>query len=90
MQKVWFVTGSSPSFGREIAEAALKRGDRVDATARKPDQLDDVAKAYGEHVLTYALDVTDSATARRPVARKRTESQKPDTDRHSTENRRTS
>lgn len=27
----------------------------------EPDQLDDLAKAYGEHVLTYALDVTDSA-----------------------------
>jgi NAD(P)-dependent dehydrogenase (short-subunit alcohol dehydrogenase family) len=67
MQKTWFVTGSSRGFGREIAEAALKRGDRVVATARNPDQLDELAKAYGERVLTLALDVTDSAAAKRAV-----------------------
>jgi NAD(P)-dependent dehydrogenase (short-subunit alcohol dehydrogenase family) len=67
MQKTWFITGSSRGFGREIATAALKRGDRVVATARKPDQLDDLAKAYGELVLTFALDVTDSAAANRAV-----------------------
>ena len=67
MQKTWLITGSSRGFGREIADAALKRGDRVVATARKPDQLDDLAKVYGEHVLTFALDVTDSAAASRAV-----------------------
>jgi NAD(P)-dependent dehydrogenase (short-subunit alcohol dehydrogenase family) len=67
MQKIWLVTGSSRGFGREIAEAALMRGDRVVATARKPDQLDDLTKAYGEQVLTFALDVTDSAAANRAV-----------------------
>jgi NAD(P)-dependent dehydrogenase (short-subunit alcohol dehydrogenase family) len=67
MQKTWFVTGSSRGFGREIAEAALKRGDRVVATARKPDQLDDLTKTFGEHVLTFALDVTDSAAAKTAV-----------------------
>ncbi len=64
MQEIWFITGSSTGFGREIAEAALKRGDRVVATARKADQLDDLATAYGEHVLTFALNVTDSAAAK--------------------------
>jgi NAD(P)-dependent dehydrogenase (short-subunit alcohol dehydrogenase family) len=67
MQKTWFITGSSRGFGREITTAALKRGDRVVATARKPDQLDDLARAYGEHVLTCALDVTDSAAANRAI-----------------------
>jgi NAD(P)-dependent dehydrogenase (short-subunit alcohol dehydrogenase family) len=67
MQKIWFVTGSSRGFGREIVEAALRRGDRVVATARKPDQLDDLTKAYGKHVLPFALDVTDSAAAKRAV-----------------------
>lgn len=32
--KVWFITGASRGFGRIWAEAALKRGDRVAATAR--------------------------------------------------------
>ncbi len=30
MQKTWFITGASRGFGRIWAEAALKRGDRVD------------------------------------------------------------
>lgn len=67
MQKTWLVTGSSRGFGREITEAALKRGDRVVATARKPDQLDALAKVYGESVVPFALDVTDSAAAKRAV-----------------------
>jgi NAD(P)-dependent dehydrogenase (short-subunit alcohol dehydrogenase family) len=61
------ITGSSRGFGREIAEAALARGDRVVATARKPEQLEDLAAAYGEHVLAFALDVTDSAAAKGAV-----------------------
>jgi NAD(P)-dependent dehydrogenase (short-subunit alcohol dehydrogenase family) len=67
MSKVWFVTGSSRGLGRAIVEAALGRGDRVFATARKPDQLDDLAKEYGEHVVTFALDVTDAAAAKEAV-----------------------
>jgi NAD(P)-dependent dehydrogenase (short-subunit alcohol dehydrogenase family) len=67
MQMTWFITGSSRGFGREIANAALKRGDRVVATARKPDQLDDLLKEYGEQILTFALDVTDPAAANRAI-----------------------
>jgi NAD(P)-dependent dehydrogenase (short-subunit alcohol dehydrogenase family) len=66
MPRTWLVTGSSRGFGREIVEAALKRGDRVLATARNPDQLDDLA-AYGDAVVSFALDVTDSAGTRRAV-----------------------
>ncbi len=33
--KVWFITGASRGFGRVWADAALKRGDKVAATARK-------------------------------------------------------
>ena len=40
MSKVWFITGASKGFGREWAEAALERGDRVAATARRPETLD--------------------------------------------------
>jgi NAD(P)-dependent dehydrogenase (short-subunit alcohol dehydrogenase family) len=67
MQKTWLITGSSRGFGREIVVAALARGNRVVATARKPEQLDDLGQLYGEHVVTYALDVTDPAAARRAV-----------------------
>ena len=67
MQKTWLVTGSSRGFGRAITEAALERGDRVVATARTPDKLDALSKAYGESVVIFALDVTDSAAAARAV-----------------------
>jgi NAD(P)-dependent dehydrogenase (short-subunit alcohol dehydrogenase family) len=63
VQKIWLVTGSSRGFGRSIVEAALTRGDRVVATARKPEQLDDLTTSYGQNVLPFALDVTDSAAA---------------------------
>jgi len=39
-QKVWFITGASRGFGHRWAEAALKRGDKVAATARAPKSLD--------------------------------------------------
>jgi NAD(P)-dependent dehydrogenase (short-subunit alcohol dehydrogenase family) len=67
MPKTWLVTGSSRGFGREIAEAALKRGDQVLATARNPDQLDALT-TYGDSVVAFALDVTDPAASRKAVA----------------------
>ena len=59
MSKVWFITGASKGFGREWAEAALDRGDRVAATARKPETLDPLVEQYGDAVLPLRLDVTD-------------------------------
>ncbi len=56
--KVWFITGSSRGFGRVWAEAALKRGDKVAATARQLTSIADLKEKYGENVLTLALDVT--------------------------------
>lgn len=58
--KVRFVTGSSRGLGHAIVEGALKAGDQVVATARRPDQLDDLVTQYGERLLPLALDVTDS------------------------------
>ena len=57
--KVWFITGASRGFGRVWAEAALKRGDKVVATARHPDALHELAEAYGDAVLVLQLDVAD-------------------------------
>jgi NADP-dependent 3-hydroxy acid dehydrogenase YdfG len=58
-QKVWFVTGASGGFGRLWSEAALARGDKVVATARKPEALDSLVAEYGDAVLPLSLDVTD-------------------------------
>jgi NAD(P)-dependent dehydrogenase (short-subunit alcohol dehydrogenase family) len=59
MQKVWFITGSSRGLGRSLTEAALKTGARVAATARNPQQLDDLKSKYPAHILPLQLDVTD-------------------------------
>jgi NAD(P)-dependent dehydrogenase (short-subunit alcohol dehydrogenase family) len=59
MARIWFITGASKGFGREWAEAALERGDRVAATARRVETLDGLREAFDEQVLCLALDVTD-------------------------------
>jgi NAD(P)-dependent dehydrogenase (short-subunit alcohol dehydrogenase family) len=61
MSKVWFITGTSKGFGRIWAEAALERGDRVAATARRPETLNELVERYGDGVLPLQLDVTDKA-----------------------------
>jgi NAD(P)-dependent dehydrogenase (short-subunit alcohol dehydrogenase family) len=67
MSKIWLITGSSRGLGRALAEAVLAAGDRVVATARKPEQLDDLVERYGEQVRAIALDVTDADAARAAV-----------------------
>jgi NAD(P)-dependent dehydrogenase (short-subunit alcohol dehydrogenase family) len=59
MSKTWFITGTSRGFGRQWAEAALERGDRVAATARDVVALGPMAERFGERILPIALDVTD-------------------------------
>jgi NADP-dependent 3-hydroxy acid dehydrogenase YdfG len=57
--KIWFITGASRGFGRIWAEAALKRGDKVTATARKLEDIEDLKARFGDAVLPMALDVTN-------------------------------
>jgi NAD(P)-dependent dehydrogenase (short-subunit alcohol dehydrogenase family) len=67
MSKIWLVTGSSRGLGRELAEAVLAAGHQLVATARKPEQLDDLVERYGDQVRAVALDVTEPAAARAAV-----------------------
>jgi len=67
MSKIWLVTGSSRGLGRALTEAVLAAGDRVVGTARKPEQLDDLAAKYGDQLRAVALDVTDAGAARAAV-----------------------
>lgn len=60
MKKTWFITGASRGFGRIWAEAALERGDKVTATARRLEDITDLKQRFGDAVLPMALDVTDS------------------------------
>jgi len=68
MSKVFLLTGSSRGLGRQIAEAALAAGHRVVATARRPEDLADLAERQGRQVLPVALDVTDPNAAKAAVA----------------------
>lgn len=58
-QKVWFITGASRGFGKIWTEAALKRGDKVVATARKTVTLKELQNQFGASVLALELDVTN-------------------------------
>ncbi|KQS67075.1 short-chain dehydrogenase [Rhizobium sp. Leaf371] len=65
--KTWLITGGSSGLGRIMTEKLLERGDRVVATVRRSDALDDLATRYGEHLRVLVLDVTDTHAVRRVV-----------------------
>ena len=56
---VWFITGCSTGFGRELAKAVLEKGYRCVVTARNPKQVEDIAAGHKETALVLELDVTD-------------------------------
>jgi NAD(P)-dependent dehydrogenase (short-subunit alcohol dehydrogenase family) len=58
MTKIWFITGSSRGLGRNLTEAVLAKGDKVAATARQPQQLNDLVTKYPGQILPLQLDVT--------------------------------
>ncbi|KAL0574491.1 hypothetical protein V5O48_007466 [Marasmius crinis-equi] len=68
-QLVWLITGTSTGLGRDLALAALNRGDKVVATARSRSigQIDDL-KAKGAETLE--LDVTAPLEQLQEVAKK--------------------
>lgn len=66
-QQTWLITGASSGLGRILAEQLLGRGERVAATARKTDSLDDLKARHGPQLWVRALDVTDTAAVRRVV-----------------------
>ncbi len=65
----WLITGTSSGIGRILTEKLLARGDRVAATLRKTDALDDLKAQHGDRLWTAALDVTDTPAIRDVVAR---------------------
>lgn len=65
---VWFITGCSTGFGREIAKLVLARGWRVVMTARRVEMLADLVAGNEDRALAVALDVTDPQMIRTAVA----------------------
>lgn len=58
---VWFITGCSTGFGRELSKLVLDRGYRAVVTARDPSTIQDLVAPYEGRALALKLDVTDAA-----------------------------
>ena len=54
---VWFITGCSTGFGRELSKILLSRGYRVVVTARDSAKVRDIVDPYPETALPLSLDV---------------------------------
>ena len=66
---VWFITGCSTGFGRELAKLILDRGWNAVVTARNVDKIKDIAEGYENTSLVLPLDVTDKAQISSAVAK---------------------
>jgi NAD(P)-dependent dehydrogenase (short-subunit alcohol dehydrogenase family) len=60
-QPVWFITGCSTGFGRELARAVLARGWSAIVTARDKARVADLTEGAEDRALALDLDVTDAA-----------------------------
>ena len=65
-QPVWFITGCSTGFGRELAKQVLELGYRTVVTSRNPSDVEGLAES-GE-ALILKLDVTDRNQVETAVA----------------------
>ena len=60
MSKVWFITGCSTGFGRNLAMEALQQGNQVAVTSRNTDDVKDIVAQYPDAAIAIKLDVTDA------------------------------
>ncbi|MHC2108728.1 oxidoreductase [Methylobacterium sp. CM6246] len=67
-QPVWFITGCSTGFGRELAKLVIARGWPAVVTARDRPKVADLAEGAADRVLALSLDVTDPAQITQAVA----------------------
>jgi NADP-dependent 3-hydroxy acid dehydrogenase YdfG len=67
-KKVWFITGTSSGFGRILAEEVLAKGERVVATARKPEVLQDLVEKYPDAARAVKLDVTNTEDVKNAIS----------------------
>jgi NAD(P)-dependent dehydrogenase (short-subunit alcohol dehydrogenase family) len=57
---VWFITGCSTGFGRDLALAVLNKGWRAVITARDLDRAREIAEGFAGNAFALRLDVTDA------------------------------
>ena len=60
MSKVWFITGCSTGFGRNIAMEALEQGNKVAVTSRNTDDIKDIIAQFPDSAIAVKLDVTNA------------------------------
>lgn len=63
---VWFISGCSTGFGRELAQQTIARGFHTVVTARDPAKVQDLVEGH-DNALAVALDVTDQNSIDRAV-----------------------
>lgn len=68
-KKVWFITGCSTGFGRELAKYLLENGHKVAVTARDTAKVDDLVAMNEANALAIALDVNDKVQVADAVAK---------------------
>jgi len=61
MSKVWFITGCSTGFGRNLAMEALQQGNQVAVTSRNTDDVKDIVTQFPERAVAFKLDVTNAS-----------------------------
>jgi NAD(P)-dependent dehydrogenase (short-subunit alcohol dehydrogenase family) len=69
MTKTWMITGVSGGLGREIARAALERGDVVVGTVRKPEAVATFEALVPGRAHGVVMDVTDTVAVAAAVAK---------------------
>ncbi|MCC8409155.1 SDR family oxidoreductase [Mucilaginibacter sp. UR6-1] len=65
--KTWLITGTSTGLGKVLTEKLLAKGDRVVATVRKADALNELKENYPKSLRVAVLDVTDTAAIKAVV-----------------------
>ena len=64
---VWFITGCSTGFGRELAKLVLDRGWNAVVTARSVDKVSDLVSSHKDRALALALDLNTPAQIEQAV-----------------------
>lgn len=66
---VWFITGCSTGFGRELVKQLLEKDYKVVVTARDTTKVLDLVTGYENNSLVLPLDVTDQAQVKTAVTK---------------------
>lgn len=71
MDKVWFITGCSTGFGRELAKLVLASGYKAAVTSRNPNDVRDIVTQYPDTSIAIQLDVTKPVEIKNAVKQAR-------------------